>query len=170
MLEMLNPRKLIFWYLIALFVLVLDQLAKRVITNSFNYGDVQNITFYFNVVRVHNHGAAFSFLSDAGGWQRWALSAVAGIVSVGIIIWIALLPDNKRIERLAMALILGGALGNLSDRVLLGYVVDFLDFHWSGMHFPAFNIADSCITLGAILLILDSLFFDAMQVDHIKEQ
>ena len=170
MLEMLHPRKLIFWYLIALFVLILDQLAKRVITNSFNYGDVQNITFYFNVVRVHNHGAAFSFLSDAGGWQRWALSAVAGIVSVGIIIWIALLPENKRIERLAMALILGGALGNLSDRVLLGYVVDFLDFHWSGMHFPAFNIADSCITLGAILLILDSLFFDAMQVDHIKEQ
>tara|TARA_B100001057_G_C22576790_1_gene843384 strand:- start:314 stop:826 length:513 start_codon:yes stop_codon:yes gene_type:complete len=170
MLEMLNPRKLIFWYLIALFVLILDQLAKRVITNSFNYGDVQNITFYFNVVRVHNHGAAFSFLSDAGGWQRWALSAVAGIVSVGIIIWIALLPDNKRIERLAMALILGGALGNLSDRVLLGYVVDFLDFHWSGMHFPAFNIADSCITLGAILLILDSLFFDAMQADHIKGQ
>ena len=151
-------------------MLILDQLSKLVITNSFNYGDVQNITFYFNVVRVHNHGAAFSFLSDAGGWQRWALSAVAGIVSVGIIIWIALLPDNKRIERLAMALILGGALGNLSDRVLLGYVVDFLDFHWSGMHFPAFNIADSCITLGAILLILDSLFFDAMQVDHIKEQ
>jgi len=170
MLEMLNPRKLIFWYLIALFVLILDQLAKRVITNSFNYGDVQNITFYFNVVRVHNHGAAFSFLSDAGGWQRWALSAVAGIVSVGIIIWIALLPDNKRIERLAMALILGGALGNLSDRVLLGYVVDFLDFHWSGMHFPAFNIADSCITLGAILLILDSLFFDAIKADHIKGQ
>ena len=128
MLEILHPRKLLFWYLIALVAIILDQLTKLLITSSFNYGDVHEITFYFNLVRVHNHGAAFSFLSDAGGWQRWALSAVAGIVSVGIIIWISRVPSNKLIERVALALILGGALGNLSDRLMLGYVVDFLDF------------------------------------------
>ena len=160
MLESLHPRRLFFWYLIAFFIMILDQFTKQLITGSFNYGDVQDITAYFNLVRVHNYGAAFSFLSEAGGWQRWALSSVAGIVSIGIIIWISRVPDNKHYERLALALILGGALGNLIDRMMLGYVVDFLDFHWSGMHFPAFNVADSCITLGAILLILDSLNSD----------
>ena len=169
MLEILHPRRLFFWYLIAFFVLILDQFTKQLITGSFNYGDVQDITAYFNLVRVHNYGAAFSFLSEAGGWQRWALSSVAGIVSIGIIIWISRVPDNKHFERLALALILGGALGNLIDRMMLGYVVDFLDFHWSGMHFPAFNVADSCITLGAILLIADSLCSDDPLSDQIKE-
>lgn len=169
MLEILHPRRLFFWYLIAFFVLILDQFTKQLITGSFNYGDVQDITAYFNLVRVHNYGAAFSFLSEAGGWQRWALSSVAGIVSIGIIIWISRVPDNKHFERLALALILGGAVGNLIDRMVLGYVVDFLDFHWSGMHFPAFNVADSCITLGAILLIADSLCSDDPLSDQIKE-
>ena len=169
MLEILHPRRLFFWYLIAFFILILDQFTKQLITGSFNYGDVQDITAYFNIVRVHNYGAAFSFLSEAGGWQRWALSSVAGIVSIGIIIWISRVPDNKHFERLALALILGGALGNLIDRMMLGYVVDFLDFHWSGMHFPACNVADSCITLGAILLITDSLCFDDPLSDQIKE-
>ena len=169
MLEILHPRRLFFWYLIAFFILILDQFTKQLITGSFNYGDVQDITGYFNLVRVHNYGAAFSFLSEAGGWQRWALSSVAGIVSIGIIIWISRVPDNKHFERLALALILGGALGNLIDRMMLGYVVDFLDFHWSGMHFPAFNIADSCITLGAILLIIDSLCSDDPLSDQINE-
>jgi signal peptidase II len=169
MLEILHPRRLFFWYLIAFFILILDQFTKQLITGSFNYGDVQDITAYFNLVRVHNYGAAFSFLSEAGGWQRWALSSVAGIVSIGIIIWISRVPDNKHFERLALALILGGALGNLIDRMMLGYVVDFLDFHWSGMHFPAFNVADSCITLGAILLITDGLFSDDPLSDQINE-
>lgn len=169
MLEILHPRRLFFWYLIAFFILILDQFTKQLITGSFNYGDVQDITAYFNLVRVHNYGAAFSFLSEAGGWQRWALSSVAGIVSIGIIIWISRVPDNKQFERLALALILGGALGNLIDRMMLGYVVDFLDFHWSGMHFPAFNVADSCITLGAILLIVDSLCSDDPLSDQINE-
>ena len=169
MLEILHPRRLFFWYLIAFLILILDQFTKQLITGSFNYGDVQDITAYFNLVRVHNYGAAFSFLSEAGGWQRWALSSVAGIVSIGIIIWISRVPDNKHFERLALALILGGALGNLIDRMMLGYVVDFLDFHWSGMHFPAFNIADSCITLGAILLIIDSLCSDDPLSDQINE-
>ena len=169
MLEILHPRRLFFWYLIAFFILILDQFTKQLITGSFNYGDVQDITAYFNLVRVHNYGAAFSFLSEAGGWQRWALSSVAGIVSIGIIIWISRVPDNKHFERLALALILGGALGNLIDRMMLGYVVDFLDFHWSGIHFPAFNVADSCITLGAILLITDSLCSDDPLSDQINE-
>ena len=169
MLEILHPRRLFFWYLIAFFILTLDQFTKQLITGSFNYGDVQDITAYFNIVRVHNYGAAFSFLSEAGGWQRWALSSVAGIVSIGIIIWISRVPDNKHYERLALALILGGALGNLIDRMMLGYVVDFLDFHWSGIHFPAFNVADSCITLGAILLIVDSLCSDDPLSDQINE-
>ena len=169
MLEILHPRRLFFWYLIAFLILILDQFTKQLITGSFNYGDVQDITAYFNLVRVHNYGAAFSFLSEAGGWQRWALSSVAGIVSIGIIIWISRVPDNKHFERLALALILGGALGNLIDRMMLGYVVDFLDFHWSGIHFPAFNVADSCITLGAILLIIDSLCSDEPLSDQINE-
>ena len=169
MLEILHPRRLFFWYLIAFFILILDQFTKQLIAGSFNYGDVQDITAYFNLVRVHNYGAAFSFLSEAGGWQRWALSSVAGIVSIGIIIWISRVPDNKHFERLALALILGGALGNLIDRMMLGYVVDFLDFHWSGMHFPAFNVADSCITMGAILLIIDSLCSDDPLSDQINE-
>ena len=169
MLEILHPRRLFFWYLIAFFILILDQFTKQLITGSFNYGDVRDITAYFNLVRVHNYGAAFSFLSEAGGWQRWALSSVAGIVSIGIIIWISRVPDNKHFERLALALILGGALGNLIDRMMLGYVVDFLDFHWSGIHFPAFNVADSCITLGAILLIIDSLCSDEPLSDQINE-
>ena len=170
MLETLQPRRLFFWYLIALLVLILDQFTKQLITGSFNYGDVQDITFYFNLVRVHNHGAAFSFLSDAGGWQRWVLSSVAGIISVGIIIWISRVPDNRHVERLALALILGGALGNLIDRMMLGYVVDFLDFHWSGMHFPTFNVADSCITLGATILITDSLFSGDPRSDQMNER
>jgi len=106
-------------------------------------------------VYVRNYGAAFSFLSDAGGWQRWFFAILSTVVSAVIAVWIFRLPKVKWIESLALALILGGALGNLYDRVILGYVIDFLDFHWSGWHFPAFNIADSGITVGAILLILD---------------
>ena len=169
MLEILHHRRLFFWYLIAFLILILDQFTKQLITGSFNYGDVQDITAYFNLVRVHNYGAAFSFLSEAGGWQRWALSSVAGIVSIGIIIWISRVPDNKHFEKLALALILGGAVGNLIDRMMLGYVVDFLDFHWSGIHFPAFNVADSCITLGAVLLITDSFCSEDPLSDQINE-
>jgi signal peptidase II len=109
------------------------------------------------LVRVHNYGAAFSFLSDAGGWQRWFLTVLSMVVSVFLVIWLIKLPRVKYIEGIAIALILGGALGNLYDRVVFGYVVDFLDFHWSGSHFPAFNVADSGITMGASLLIFDML-------------
>jgi signal peptidase II len=143
------------WYSIALAVLIADQLTKAWIVGAYSYGDSTLITSFFNLVRVHNYGAAFSFLSDAGGWQRYGLSVLAAIVSVIIVVWISRQPVQRWLESLALALILGGALGNLYDRVTLGYVVDFLDFHWSGHHFPAFNVADSGISVGAVLLIID---------------
>ena len=151
---------LIWWYLIALIVLVLDQLTKTWVIAEFYLGQREIITSFFNLVHVHNYGAAFSFLSDAGGWQRWFFAALSAVVSAVIVVWISRLPKTRWIEGLALALILGGALGNLYDRLVLGYVVDFLDFHWSGSHFPAFNVADSGITMGAVLLILDMFITD----------
>jgi signal peptidase II len=148
------------WYLIALIVLVLDQLTKTWVIAEFYLGQREIITSFFNLVHVHNYGAAFSFLSDAGGWQRWFFAALSAVVSAVIVVWISRLPKTRWIESLALALILGGALGNLYDRLVLGYVVDFLDFHWSGSHFPAFNVADSGITTGAVLLILDMFITD----------
>jgi len=143
------------WFAIAATVLLSDQYSKLWIMERYAYGEGEFFTSFFNLVRAHNYGAAFSFLSDAGGWQRWAFSLLAAVISLVIAVWIARLPVQRRLEGLALALILGGALGNLYDRLTLGYVVDFLDFHWSGSHFPAFNIADSGISVGAVLLILD---------------
>ena len=145
------------WYLITLIILFLDQISKTIIVKNFFYGESQAVSTFFNMVRVLNPGAAFSFLSDAGGWQRWALSALAILVSIMIIIWISRLTNEKWLEGLSLSMILGGALGNLWDRLTLGYVVDFLDFHWMSWHFPAFNLADSAISLGALILILDSI-------------
>ena len=125
------------------------------IVGAYSYGDSTLVTGFFNLVRAHNYGAAFSFLSDAGGWQRYGFSILAAGVSAVIAVWLARQPAERWFESLALALILGGALGNLYDRVTLGYVVDFLDFHWSGHHFPAFNVADSGISVGAVMLIID---------------
>ena len=147
----------LWWFSIAMAILVLDQLTKNWIVSDFFLGQSDFVTSFFNLVRVHNYGAAFSFLSDAGGWQRWFLAVLSMLVSVFLVVWLIKLPKVKWIEGIAIALILGGALGNLYDRVVLGYVVDFLDFHWSGSHFPAFNVADSGITIGASLLIFDML-------------
>lgn len=144
------------WFALALLVLVADQLTKNLIVAQFSYGSSETITSFFNLVRVHNYGAAFSFLDNEGGWQRWGFSIFATIISLVILVWITRLTPQQKLEGCALALILGGALGNLYDRITLGYVVDFLDFHWSGMHFPAFNIADSGISVGAVLIILDS--------------
>jgi signal peptidase II len=140
---------------IAVFVFLTDQLTKLWIVNQYIYGEMETITGYFNLVRVHNFGAAFSFLNNEGGWQRWGFSVFAALVSLVILVWITRLSANQKLEGLALALILGGALGNLYDRMTLGYVVDFLDFHWSGMHFPAFNIADSAISVGAVLILVE---------------
>ena len=155
---MLRLRKLtLVWFAIAAAVLMLDQWSKLWIVERYAYGDTEFFSSFFNLVRVHNYGAAFSFLSDAGGWQRWGFSLLAAVISAMIIVWIARLPVQRKLEGVALALILGGALGNLYDRLTLGYVVDFLDFHWSGKHFPAFNVADAGISVGAAILIFDTL-------------
>ena len=158
------------WFAIAATVLLSDQYSKLWIMERYAYGDGEFITSFFNLVRAHNYGAAFSFLSDAGGWQRWAFSLLAAVISVVIALWIARLPVQRKLEGLALALILGGALGNLYDRLTLGYVVDFLDFHWSASHFPAFNIADSGISVGAVLLIIDGFINSDREKDSPSTQ
>ncbi len=106
---------------------------------------------------VFNKGAAFSFLSDAGGWQRWFFTGLSSLVSVALLVWLLRLKSDERLTAVSLALILGGALGNLIDRIRLGQVVDFLDFHWQQSHWPAFNLADSAITVGVVLMLLCSL-------------
>ncbi|MBI1173813.1 MAG: lipoprotein signal peptidase [Sideroxydans sp.] len=143
------------WLGLAALVIVLDQWSKAAISSHFAYGDSMAVTGFFNLVLAHNQGAAFSFLDAAGGWQRWLFSAIAVIAAV----WITWLLRKYRQQKLfcfALAMILGGALGNLIDRIAYGYVIDFLDFYWNGQHFPAFNLADSAITCGAALLLWDS--------------
>jgi len=143
------------WLALSALVIVLDQLSKYAITTHFAFNEALTVTPFFDLVRAHNPGAAFGFLNAAGGWQRWLFTAISVGASVLIV---ALLPRHlkEKLFCLALALILGGALGNLIDRVAYGFVVDFLDFHWDGYHFAAFNLADSAITGGAGLLLLDS--------------
>ncbi len=144
------------WLGLSALVIVLDQLSKIWITNHFAYGESLTVLGVFNLVLAHNTGAAFSMLNDAGGWQRWMFSAIAVVASVWIV-WLLRKHHQQKLFCLALALILGGALGNLMDRIAYGYVVDFLDFHWGNQHFPAFNVADSAITCGAVLMLWDSL-------------
>ena len=145
---------LIHWLAIAL--VLADQFTKILVIGSFELGEGQAVTGFFNLVRVHNAGAAFSFLAGASGWQRWFFTAL-GLVAAVVIVWMLRNHPGQRLFCFALACVLGGAVGNVIDRVLYGYVVDFVDFHWAGMHFPAFNVADSAITVGAACLILDEL-------------
>ena len=144
------------WLGLALLILIADQFTKVLILGYYRLGDTTHVTNFFNVVRVHNTGAAFSFLASASGWQRWFFTAI-GIAAALFIVWLLKSHAGQKLFSLAMACILGGAVGNVIDRSLYGYVVDFLDFHYGGWHFPAFNMADSAITLGALCLILDEL-------------
>jgi len=144
------------WLGLALIVLIADQFTKVLILGAYQLGDSTRVLSFFNVVRVHNTGAAFSFLAAASGWQRWFFTAV-GLAAALFIVWLLRAHAGQQLFSFALACILGGALGNVIDRLLHGYVVDFLDFHWAGRHFPAFNLADSAITLGAVCLILDEL-------------
>jgi signal peptidase II len=144
------------WLGLAFIIILVDQFTKVLILGYYHLGDSTYVTSFFNVVRAHNRGAAFSFLSDASGWQRWFFTAI-GFVAAAVIIWMLRSHAGQRLFSFAMACILGGAIGNVIDRMAHGYVIDFLDFHWAGMHFPAFNVADSAITLGAICMILDEL-------------
>ena len=146
------------WYLLAVLIVVLDQLTKQWVSSSFSYGESLELLPFLNLTLVHNMGAAFSFLSDAGGWQRWFFAIVSLLVSVVLIVWLSRLPARQYLLATALALVLGGAVGHLWDRVFLGYVVDFVDVYYQKYHWPAFNVADTAITIGAILLILESLF------------
>jgi signal peptidase II len=143
------------WLCLSALIIALDQLSKVWITNHFFYGESLFVSDVFDLVLAHNTGAAFSFLSDAGGMQRWLFSIIAVAASVWIV---SLLRKHSAqiLFSLALSLILGGALGNLIDRIAYGYVIDFLHFHWNEHSFPAFNLADSAITCGAFLMILDS--------------
>jgi len=144
------------WLGLALVILIADQFTKVLIVGAYQLGDSTMVTQFFNVVRVHNSGAAFSFLAGAGGWQRWFFTVI-GVGAALIILWLLKSHAGQKLFSFAMACVLGGAIGNVIDRLLYGYVVDFLDFHGLGWHFPAFNIADSAISIGAACLILDEL-------------
>lgn len=148
-------RKLARWYAFALLVVLLDQLTKYWISTSFVYGESRAYTGFFNLVLTYNKGAAFSFLAAASGWQRGFFIAVA-LIAIVVISALLARHAGEKLFCVSLALILGGAIGNVLDRIVLGHVVDFLDFHLAGWHWPAFNLADSAITVGALLLIADS--------------
>ncbi len=144
------------WLWLTLICLIADQVTKQLIVSNMDLYQSIDILPFFNLTYVHNLGAAFSFLADQGGWQRWFFTAVAAIASVVFIVWLAKTPKQQSLLSVAFALMLSGAVGNLIDRVLFGYVIDFLDFYGFGYHFPAFNVADSMIFIGAALMIIDS--------------
>jgi signal peptidase II len=153
-----QPRKSIAPYLgLATLVLVLDQLTKWIAVRSLDFGErVPVLPGFFDFTLVYNRGAAFSFLAGAGGWQRWFFTLI-GIVAAVAIVWMLVRHAGQRLFAVALALILGGAIGNVIDRVLAGQVTDFVLLYWRGWHFPAFNVADMAITAGAVLLILDEI-------------
>jgi len=144
------------WLSIAAVLLLADQFTKILIVSTYALGEGFPVTHFFNIVRVHNEGAAFSFLATAGGWQRWFFTGL-GVVATIAMVWMLKKHPGQKLFGFAIACILGGAAGNVIDRVLYGYVVDFLDFYYAGIHFPAFNIADCGISVGAAFLILDEV-------------
>lgn len=146
------------WLWLSLLVLVLDQLSKQLVEASFGLHQVMALAPGFNLTLAYNEGAAFSFLSDQGGWQRWLFVGLASLVSLVLVIWISRLQRHDRLLAISLSLVLGGALGNLLDRVLFGHVIDFIDIYYGDWHWPAFNLADSAITLGVVLLLLDAFF------------
>jgi signal peptidase II len=154
------------WLWLSLLVVGLDAGSKWAATHTLHYATPMEITGFFNFTLMHNHGAAFSFLANQDGWQRWGFAGLAFVVAFGLMFWLLRLPraaaDMPRqggvvLNKAAIALIIGGAIGNLIDRLTQGYVVDFLDFHWHGYHWPAFNVADSAIVVGVMLLVLSEL-------------
>ncbi|MFZ5722035.1 MAG: signal peptidase II [Pseudomonadota bacterium] len=145
------------WLSLSLLIIVVDQWTKSLAVAHLELYRPVPVFPHFNFMLAHNEGAAFSFLADAGGWQRWFFAVLAVLICSVMTVWLSRLHPGQRWVAAALALVIGGALGNLWDRVTLGYVVDFLDFYWDITHFPAFNIADSAITVGAVMLIVDML-------------
>jgi len=147
------------WLLLSALIIAADQLTKAYITRHFGVFEFTSVLPILDITRLHNVGAAFSFLANASGWQRWLFIALALAVSIGIITWLVRLPRGAHpLLAAGLALVLGGAVGNVIDRIRLGHVIDFIHFHWDQAYFPAFNVADSAITVGAACLLLDALF------------
>lgn len=144
------------WLWLSGLMLVLDQLSKIWIDTHMNLYQSIPVIPGFNITYVRNYGAAFSFLSDAGGWQRWFFAILAASISIGIVIWMKKLKEDERLSAISLSLILGGAIGNLIDRVAYGYVIDFLDVYYKTHHWPVFNIADSAITVGVAIMFYES--------------
>ena len=154
------------WLLVSAAVILLDMYSKQLATETLVLYRPQEVFSWLNMTLAHNYGAAFSFLSSAGGWQRWFFIVLASTVSIVLLVWLLRLPRRDWLTGLGLALILGGAIGTLVDRIRLGYVVDFIDVHFRGWHYPAFNIADSAITCGVALLIIDVFLIGLRQKDE----
>jgi len=144
------------WLWITIVFLIIDQVSKHLVVDSFYLGESLNILPFFDLKYVQNPGAAFSFLADQDGWQRWFFTAIAFIASIVFLVWLAKTPKSNPLLSIALAFMLSGAMGNLIDRALFGYVIDMLDFHIAGKHWPVFNVADSAIFIGAALMVFDS--------------
>ena len=170
MLNKAHNRRYFAYLALAIVIILLDQWTKYLASSHLIYGQPVAVLPFFNLTLLHNTGAAFSFLSDAGGWQRWFFAGLSFLVSLVLLVWIYQLKPKEQLLALSLALILGGAIGNLWDRVLLGYVVDFISVHYAGRYFPAFNIADSAITLGAGLMILDMFIHPSAEKEKEKEK
>ncbi len=164
-----NKKSAISWLWLTLVMLVIDQATKHWVAGTFSYGESINVLPFFNLTYVHNLGAAFSFLADQAGWQRWFFATIAFIASIIFTVWLIKTPSSDKKLAMALALMLSGAVGNLIDRVLLGYVIDFLDFYIQDYHWPAFNVADSAIFIGAAILIFDSFKKEAAEKALLKQ-
>lgn len=157
------------WYWVVVLVFLADQLSKQWVLANFDLFESVQLLPFFNFTYVRNYGAAFSFLSEAGGWQRWLFTLVAVGFSTLLTVWLRKQPASLWKLNLAYTLVIGGALGNLIDRLMHGFVVDFIDFYWGKSHYPAFNIADSAIFIGAVLIIWDSFFNSESKQDKTEE-
>jgi len=158
-----NTKMIFVWLLVSALVVALDMWTKEIASESLVLYRPVELTSWLNLTLAHNYGAAFSFLSEAGGWQRWLFTGLALLVTGVLLVWLLRLPATDKLTAAALALIIGGAIGNLADRIKHGYVVDFIDVYYSDWHWPAFNLADSAITCGVILLLLDGLILSAVR-------
>lgn len=148
------------WLIVAAIVVVLDQWTKHLVSEALAYGQRVNVLPFLDITYVHNPGAAFSFLANAGGWQIVFFTAIAAVMSVVLLVWVLTLPRTARWMPVTLTLIMGGAIGNAIDRVRFGYVEDFVSVYWQNWYFPAFNVADAAITVGAIMLLVDAFWLD----------
>lgn len=154
------------WYWVVVVTMLADQLSKQWVLANFDLYESINLLPFLNFTYVRNYGAAFSFLADAGGWQRWFFTAIAVGISILLTVWLSKHKATEWRTNLAFTLVIGGAIGNLLDRLMHGFVVDFIDVYWKTSHYPAFNIADSAICIGAGLIILDSFIGEKKQTDE----